>query len=127
MLKEFLRLRQDVSGFRRLFSDERFDLYVWHDHREGELEGFQLVILNGGEEAHAFTWRAGKGSFYAGIWAGGWYDPTPILVANGSMINRVVKDEFWEHSAELESGLRSLVAEKIEAHREPGVERGAAP
>jgi hypothetical protein len=43
MLKEFPNLRQQGEGFRRLFTDPQFDLYVWYASREGAVIGFQLV------------------------------------------------------------------------------------
>ena len=118
MLKEFTRVRQENGSFRRLFTDERFDLYVWYDKLGGELLGFQLVILSEGEEAHAFTWTEIEGSFYSGVLMGGRNDPTPILVANGRMVRQEVRQEFFAHARDLEHSIRDLVVQTIEQHRE---------
>jgi hypothetical protein len=55
MLREFTKLRQEKTGFRRLFRDAFFDLYVWYDREGGSITGFQLVYGKD-DSRRALTW-----------------------------------------------------------------------
>ncbi|NNM53758.1 MAG: hypothetical protein HKM05_03435 [Spirochaetales bacterium] len=119
MLQEYLGIRQEAGAYRRFFSDEAFHLYVWYAQQGGELTGFQLVILRGGEPTHALTWEKAKGAVYTGVWAEDEelrISPTPILVPDGPMPQTHLFKLFSEASVGLEESLRQLVLHEIQAY-----------
>ena len=122
MLTEFPEVRQEASGYRRFFSDENLQLFFWYGHKGGKVEGFQLILLEKGEPAHAFTWEKTRGSFFTGVWGDDDdelpFDPTPLLVANGKMPKNRILVLFRASSLELDDELRLLVDEKISKHKD---------
>ena len=68
MLKEYQNVRQDpASGHRRLFIDEKYELYVWYtDNSCTTNTGFQLVYFDG-DDQKAYTWFKGVGSKMATV------------------------------------------------------------
>ncbi len=93
MLIEFEKLRQDKNGYRRLFSDDNCDLYMWYDNEiNKKLIGFQIVYkIN--MELKALTWTENEGFFHLGVDEGkNWYAQTPLLVEDGIFEYQIVKE-----------------------------------
>jgi len=118
MLKEFTHVRQEKTGWRRLFSDQYFDLYVWYDREGGEITGFQLVELSGYESRRALTWIRGQGSFHAAVHTKGNFNATPLLVKDGVFQNERIARRFRETAVELPAEIHDLVIGVVEKHRE---------
>lgn len=115
MLKEFARLRQDATGFRRLFTDDHFDLYVWYpDRKMGRIIGFQLVYHSGFEEK-ALTWTEKGGYLHTKIDDGDKKtNQSPILVQDGLFEYYSVHEDLRARLREVEEPIRVLVLEKVE-------------
>jgi hypothetical protein len=115
MLKEFARLRQDATGFRRLFTDDHFDLYVWYPDRKMErIVGFQLVYHSGFEEK-ALTWTEKGGYLHTKIDDGDKKtNQSPILVQDGLFEYYSVHEDLRARLREVEEPIRALVLEKVE-------------
>ena len=118
MLKEYKTVSQEKTGWRRLFSDENFDLYVWYDQPAGQIVGLQLVELHGAESHKALTWERGKKSYYAGVATEGPYNPSPILVINGAFQHDQIFQRFCAADAGLPSDIRQLARQMIENHHD---------
>jgi len=118
MLKEYKTVSQEKTGWRRLFSDENFDLYIWYDQPQGLIIGLQLVELSGVESLRALTWEQGRPSYYAGVAVEGPYNPSPILVINGAFQNDLIFRRFCAADADLPSDIRQLVHRVIKNHRD---------
>lgn len=114
MLREFEKARQEREGYRRLFVDEEFSLYVWYRGQGGELLGFQLTYF-AGEEQKALTWREGLGYSHDGVdgWDSSRFNKTPLLVADGSFDRDGVARRFRAAAGELDREIRQLVLTKI--------------
>lgn len=114
MLKEFHRLRQDRSGFRRLFEKEGFDLYVWYDRQGGRITGFQLVYFAGSDQK-AFTWTDAGG--YSHNTVDGWdstrFNKTPLLVMDGAFARDHILAAIEDDLHSIEPAVGQLVLEKI--------------
>jgi hypothetical protein len=84
VLFEFPRVRQDPDSYKRLFSDEERDLYVWYDKAGGEIVGFQLVY-NREDGQMVYTWKPEKGGDHMGLMDGdgGRFNKTPIACEGG--------------------------------------------
>jgi hypothetical protein len=82
MLTEIKHARQIPNeGYRRWFTDESFDLFVWY--MNDKIEGFQLCY-DTRDKARAITWRLSSGYSHDKIDDGErvFYNKmTPILVA----------------------------------------------
>jgi hypothetical protein len=123
MLAEFKDLSQEKEGFRRLFTDRHFDLYLWYESRRGPLTGFQLCYDLGGDP-HSLTVKVGGSSVHARIDEGEdgcmRYKGSPILVSDGVFEREDLLERFAESSASLEPRLREMVIEAIRAYPEGG-------
>jgi hypothetical protein len=85
VFKEFIKVRQDHHGFRRLFTAPGCDLYLWYNSQADKtLTGFQLVY-NLDEDQKALTWTADAGFNHLGIdmERRRQHLQTPILVEDG--------------------------------------------
>lgn len=120
MLRELLRISQERVGFRRLFWDEYFDLFIWyHDDTQREIIGFQLCYDKRRDE-RALTWRADTGFNHQTIDDGegaGNYPRTPVLAAGGEFDSSVVS-RFAESCDEIEAAIAALVLEKLCDYRD---------
>jgi hypothetical protein len=116
-VKEFENVRQDPDGYKRLFSDNDFDLYVWYDHQGGNLVGFQLVY-DKASDPRAFTWILGKGFRHNRIDEGdGDYFPmAPVLVPDGELRSGEIAGRVRAHGREVDSSIITMVCEVIEAY-----------
>lgn len=119
MLKEYKTVSQEKTGWRRLFSDENFDLYIWYDRPEGSITGLQLVELSGAESCHALTWEKGNQSFYAGVMNEEPYpfNPSPVLVVNGVFQRDLILRRFRAVDSDLPDQIRQLVRRVILSHQ----------
>lgn len=115
-LKEIKNVRQiPGEGFRRWFSDDFFDLYIWYDHNQKKVIGFQLAYGEV-ERDHALTWTRDHGFTHDGVDDGnitGGYKRSPILIANGVFDPQALLRMFAEHRGELDSKLYDLISSRI--------------
>jgi hypothetical protein len=119
MLKEFPNLRQHDEGYRRLFYDGYFDLYIWYEREGGPLTGFQLVYDKRGYQ-RSLTWTEAEGFSHNRIDEGertGEVKMTPILVPDGSFDPQGVRPLFIKAAESLEPGLCAFVLEKLDAYQ----------
>jgi hypothetical protein len=115
MLTEFKRLRQDRTGYRRLFENEGYNLYVWYDRKGGAITGFQLVYFLG-DEQKALTWTSDGG--YSHNTVDGWdsvrFNKTPLLVMDGDFARYRILGELESDLLAMEPAIGRLVLEKIQ-------------
>ena len=114
MLKEFLNASQHRGEpFRRIFSDDYFDLYVWLDQSENIL-GVQLCY-DYQNDGRVVTYLDGKYS-HNGI-DNGEASPlknlSPILVADGVFPRQMVARKFEVESTKLPVDIANYVKEVI--------------
>ena len=109
-MKEFERVRQDKKGYKRFFTDDLFDLYVWYTKKNGSITGFQLVYEKW-TNPRAFTWLKDKGYRHDRIdgYDSNRWNLTPILVANGYLDKKSIADKFFEHSKRIDKEIVTLV------------------
>jgi hypothetical protein len=116
MLREFDRLSQEKTGYRRLLTDRCFDLYLWYDRQGGSLIGFQLCY-NFSNDPHCLTVNLGGSSTHAriddGEGPGRPYKSTPILVSDGLFPKNEVLRRFEEASTDIDPALRAMVRKAI--------------
>ena len=115
MLKEFPRLRQENQGYRRLFENEQFNLYIWYTVAGGEIQGFQLVYF-AGDEQKALTWTQTGGYSHNTVdgWDSSYFNQTPLLVADGQFAKARILAEMKADLLSLEPEISHLVLEKIQ-------------
>jgi hypothetical protein len=121
MLTEFEGLSQEKTGFRRLFTDKHFDLYLWYDAKGGPLVGFQLCY-NFANDPHCLTVKLGGSSIHAriddGEGPGQPHKSTPILVSDGLYPRAELLRRFEESSSSLAPSLRDLVRQAIQSYED---------
>lgn len=124
-MQEYTRIRQEDNGFRRLFFDEMFDLYVWYSYFQGPIIGFQLVYTHD-DMQKALTWTEKEGYSHTGIDEGDrkLINQSPMLIQDGVFQYEFVYAELVQRMHNLEPDIRDLVVEKIEAYQK---EEGALP
>ena len=120
MLKEFKAVRQiPKDGFRRWFTDQDFDLFVWYeDESMAKVVGFQLCYNKRGTQK-ALTWYRDRGFLHTAIDDGEGSplkNRTPILVADGSFPRDRVASQFRESARNLEKELFDLVEGRLEEY-----------
>ncbi len=116
MLNEFPNLRQEPRGFRRLFLDDYFELYVWYERERGPLTGFQLVYGKP-DDPHTLTWTEAEGYAHNKVDEGEdscVANMTPILVPDGIFDASSVLDRFSRAAGALEPAIRDLVERSIQ-------------
>jgi hypothetical protein len=99
---------------RRWFSDDYFDLIVWHDWDQ-TIRGFQLCYDKPGRE-RAFTWTVEEGFRHDAVDSGEMTpeaNRAPVLTASAAFPLEQVRGEFEVRSATLDSQLRELVLAKL--------------
>jgi hypothetical protein len=81
MLKEIKYVRQSQPGYRRIFEDERYELYVFYPHKGARMSGFQLID-NKASGSCAFTWENQTGFHHYKLDDGEeeLFKPVPILI-----------------------------------------------
>jgi len=117
MLVEFPNLSQSGEGYRRLFTDEFFDLYIWYDKKDGELTGFQLNY-SVRDDPHSLTCSVGGSCTHARIDEGedspGRFKGTPILVSDGVFEKTPVLERFQASSLKLDTKIKNVIIEAIQ-------------
>ena len=115
MLKEFRNAKQHKGEpFRRLFSDDYFDLYVWLDQKENIL-GVQLCY-DYQNDGRALTYIDGKYSHNAidDGEASPLRNLSPILVADGVFPKEMISGRFEIESKKLPVDIAAYVKKAIE-------------
>ncbi len=116
MLKEYSPLRQHDDGFRRLFYDDFFDLYIWYERNGGPILGFQLVY-DKVEDPYSLTWLAKEGYLHNKIDDGEPGDMgakmSPILMPDGLFDSVSVEARLQRVITTVEQPIRDFVLEKI--------------
>ena len=112
MLQEVKHVRQ-IQGepFRRWFSDDRFELFVWHGS-DNQVIGFQLCYREGSDQK-ALTWQQDSGFTHNRIddGEGGAMcsKMTPILLPDGAFDYDHILALFEKACGELDPQLARLV------------------
>ncbi|MBI9106168.1 MAG: hypothetical protein JEZ04_05435 [Spirochaetales bacterium] len=116
MLYEFRKVQQKEKGYRRLFLDEFFDLYVWYDKKGGDIIGFELCYNKDSDE-HSIIWKQNKGYLHTEIDSGennpGHSKQSPISLIDGYFDKKKVSKRFLESSLNLENEIVDLVNNRI--------------
>ena len=114
MLKEFTSLRQESTGYRRLFENEQFNLYVWYTAMGGPIAGFQLVYFHESEQK-ALTWTRAEGYAHNTVdgWDSSYFNQTPLLVMDGEFAKTQIIDEIEADLLALEPAIGQLVLDKL--------------
>ena len=115
MLYEIRKVKQiEGQDFRRWFTDDYFDLFVWYDENN-TISSFQLSYDKGYKE-RAVTWTKKGGIVHTGV-DDGEDDPTasrtPMLETDGNFDNTRVAEQFREAAAEIEPELAAFVHEQL--------------
>ncbi len=122
MLVEQKKVRQfEADKIRRWFSDDYFDLIIWHG-AQGEITGFQLCYDKSCSE-RAFTWTRDEGYSHHKIDDGEQITRlkgSPILVSDGTFSVEAVSDKFREESRGIDPHIADFVYEKILGYRIAG-------
>jgi len=117
MLVEFPNLSQIDEGYRRLFTDGYFDLYIWYDKKDGEPTGFQLNYSIH-DDPHTLTCSLGGSCTHARIDEGedapGHFKGTPILVSGGVFEKDPVLERFKAASLNLDKKIRDVIIKAIQ-------------
>jgi hypothetical protein len=118
VLVEFKALRQEPNSYRRLFTDEQFDLYIWYETVHAQsITGFQLVY-DSGKVQKALTWRKGIGFDHMEIDEGDrGINKSPILVVDGSFEYDRIWGALKDRMVHVDNEIQNIVAEKIEDYR----------
>ena len=117
MLQEFPRVRQEAAGYRRLFQNARYSLYVWYESKSSlAVEGFQLTYMED-DDMKAYTWLKQSGSSHMAVdgWDSHRFNKTPVLIADGKPNLAFLLSEMRQELAALESSIRDLVIGVLEA------------
>lgn len=118
MLREFKEVRQiPDEGFRRWFTDDSFDLYVWYsDSSMHTITGFQLCYQKKTHQK-ALTWNKGTGFIHTGIDDGEGSplkNRTPILVADGIFAKHEVLEDFRNAARLIDPELLRFIVATVE-------------
>jgi hypothetical protein len=117
MMMEFDNLSQQEGGYRRLFTDEDFELYVWYEREGGPFKGFQLVY-DRQTDPHALTWLEDEGFGHNAIDDGELSSytqkATPVLMPDGLFDKERVAPRFERASEGIDGLARSYVLSKLE-------------
>jgi hypothetical protein len=114
MLTEFANPYQKEKGiFRRIFSDDGFDLYVWYELDREKILGFQLCYDKGFfKEQNALTFIAPARFLHPGVDEDPSYLPplaTPILVADGAPDIDTLAASFEAAAENIDEKVRAFV------------------
>lgn len=115
MLREFKRVRQEKQGYRRLFVDEYFDLYIWYTRRWGKLLGFQLCY-DKQADMHVLTWTRREGYAHSRVDDGdfgGGPKRTPVLIPDAFFDRTAIANHFLEASKGLSRRIAGFVHRRL--------------
>jgi hypothetical protein len=99
---------------RHWYSDDYFDLIIWHD-ADGAIHGFQLCYDTNYDE-RALTWTRNDGFQHTAVDSGEsspLANRTPILIANGAFPTEEVRSEFLARGKTLPTKIFELVLARI--------------
>lgn len=118
-MREFPNVRQEPNSFRRLFTGEGLDLYVWYESDHETIRGFELVYPMGGRKK-SIIWRRGKGYRHSSVDEGErhHYKRAPIHTPDGVFKNETVARYFAKVSQELPRLERAVVYKRLLAFEE---------
>lgn len=119
MMVEYERVRQEKDGYRRLFYDDQFDLYIWYPRKGGEISGFQLIYTSGSDKK-ALTWTAAHGFSHAGIDEGEdrLVNRSPVLVQDGLFEYESVLARLSDRIQPVERTIRDFVISRIRQYHD---------
>lgn len=107
---------QKKNSFRRFFTDDYFDLYIWYDKKGGNITGFQLCY-DKAHNARALTWEVDKGFSHNKIdgadATGGIMKKSPILVPDGIFNKQRIALLFKKAGKLLEAEIFDLIYGKL--------------
>jgi len=114
MLQEFVRVRQEPPAYRRLFSSNGFDLYIWYDETRTVITGFQILYLEENGQK-VFTWDSKKGYDHMGVddWDSSRFNKTPLLVADGIPNYGSLYENMKRELTAFDDGIRVLVLDVL--------------
>ncbi len=118
MLEEYVKVRQERGGWRRLFCGEKYNLYVWYTQDKENILGFQLVYSVGLEQK-ALSWTEAEGYLHATVdgWDDSRFNKTPLLVSDGIADTAKLVRELRVEGAKVPFEIMDLVIRKIEAYK----------
>ena len=115
MLREIRPVKQyEDEDFRRWFTDEFWDLYVWIDENDN-ITSFQLTYGKPDRE-HALTWSKKRGFQHTKIDDGesiASAHMTPLLVKDGLFDKDAIAVRFKSTSSEIDKKVADFVEKKI--------------
>ena len=113
-MKEFANVRQEAGSFRRLFTGDGLDLYVWYEDDHTTIRGFELVYPMHGRRK-SIIWRRGMGYRHSTVDDGEHrrYKRTPISTPDGLFRKDTVARYFARVSTELPGSVRALVYRRL--------------
>ena len=118
MFREISGVKQfPGEPFRRWFSCESMDLFVWTDE-SGEVVSYQLSYDKPYPEK-ALTWRVGRGFLHDDVDDGsrpGRHPASPILLADGEFDAKRVLAVFQANADQLENDLQAFIVSGISRH-----------
>ncbi len=120
MFKEFIHVRQDKTGYRRLFTEKYCDIYLWYTSEiDKTLTGFQLVY-NLDEDEKALTWTPKEGFSHLGVdlQRRNQHPQTPILVADGLFEYVTLEQQLKQSYDEASDNDLKFALEKIISYGE---------
>ena len=116
MIEEYKNIRQiENDVFRRYFSDQYFELYIFYKLNKEDITGFQLIYKKG-KSQRVYTWMQDQGFKHSKIDDGD--DKTgrnrsPILVDDGLFDKKNILKKFIKSSQNIEKKLVDFIVEKI--------------
>ena len=117
-MQEFDKIRQEKNGYRRLFYDDHFDLYIWYEKAGGKIIGFQIVY-NSKHMQKALTWTEKEGFTHTGIDEGDrkLINQSPMLVQDGVFEYDRVYSQLLERIHNLDPEIQRLVVTKLDEYQ----------
>jgi len=119
---EIKKVRQNPGeAFRRWFTDDHFDLYVWYDDPSlGHIVGFQLCYdKDQHRRERAMTWHRGRGYHHTRV-EDGEADPTAnrsaVLKGDGQFPKETIIHSFRQAATALDPDLVSFIVGKLERY-----------
>ena len=101
----------------RWFSDNRHDLFLWHNE-DGEIIRFQFCYDKNSTQEQAVEWLKFGRIFHQKVDDGEskkLRKSSPIFVANGSWSRAYAKEEFNRSSLELDAKIRDFIQNCFES------------
>jgi hypothetical protein len=118
-MQEFPNVRQEPNSFRRLFTGDGLDLYVWYESDCVTIRGFELVYPMGGRKK-SIIWRKGKGYRHSTVDDGERprYKRAPIHTPDGAFKKETVARYFAKVSRDMPKPERVVVYKRLLAFQE---------